>query len=189
MSVKLEVVNSEQFTKCEMYILGTFLRQKSLSKNLRFSDQCQNRIQTSTFQITVFENHSKMSHLTNIFFQKYEKIKWDIFDNFCLFRTRKKAVLEMVNEEVSILKNVCHDNILSMIGAYQGGNEVIMVSEYLPGGELFEKVASDDYHLTEMQCVQFMHQICEGVSYLHRKVNQTWITTWFSLFTYFSILL
>ena len=81
--------------------------------------------------------------------------------------------MEMVNEEVSILKNVCHDNILSMIGAYQGGNEVIMVSEYLPGGELFEKVASDDYHLTEMQCVQFMHQICEGVSYLHRKVNQT----------------
>eukprot|EP00093_Oithona_nana_P005155 05155.XXX_203725_205300_1 [CDS] Oithona nana genome sequencing. len=84
-------------------------------------------------------------------------------------KTRKKAVLEMVNEEVSILKNVCHDNILSMIGAYQGGNEVIMVTEYLQGGELFEKVASDDYHLTEMQCVQFMHQICEGVSYLHRK--------------------
>ena len=76
----------------------------------------------------------------------------------------------MVNEEVSILKNVCHDNILSMISAYQGGNEVIVVTEFLQGGELFEKVASDDYHLTEMQCVQFMHQICEGVSYLHRKV-------------------
>ena len=139
MSVKLEVVNSAPFTKSEMYILGTFLRQKSLSKNLSFPIQ----------RSSVAEYKREYSHF---------------------FRTRKKAVLDMVNEEVSILKNVCHDNILSMISAYQGGNEVIVVTEFLQGGELFEKVASDDYHLTEMQCVQFMHQICEGVSYLHRKV-------------------
>ena len=85
MSVKLEVANSEQFTKCEMYILGTFLRQKSLSKNLRFSDQCQNRIQTSTFQITVFENHSKMSHLTNIFFKNMKKLNETFLIIFVFF--------------------------------------------------------------------------------------------------------
>ena len=47
-----------------------------------------------------------------------------------------------------------------------------MVTEYLSGGELFEKIASEeDYNLTESECVKFLHQICEGVAYLHGKVS------------------
>ena len=46
-----------------------------------------------------------------------------------------------------------------------------MVTEYLSGGELFEKIASEeDYNLTESECIKFLHQICEGVAYLHGKV-------------------
>ena len=68
----------------------------------------------------------------------------------------------MVSEEVGILQTVKHDNILSMIGAFQAQNEVVVVTEYLSGGELFEKVASDDYNLTETKCIGFMYQICES---------------------------
>ena len=81
-------------------------------------------------------------------------------------RTRKKAVLEMVMEEVSILKTLSHEHILVMHGAFQSRNEVIVVTEFLSGGELFEKVATDDYHLTEAECVRFMYQICDAVSYV-----------------------
>jgi len=84
-------------------------------------------------------------------------------------KTRKKSVLEMVMEEVSILKTLSHEHILVMHGAFQSRNEVIVVTEFLSGGELFEKVATDDYHLTEAECVRFMYQICDAVSYLHRK--------------------
>jgi len=77
----------------------------------------------------------------------------------------------MVVEEVAILKDVLHDNILTIFGAYQGLNEIVVVTELLSGGELFEKVASDDYNLTESICIKFMHQICDAVSYLHRKVS------------------
>ena len=73
-------------------------------------------------------------------------------------------------EEVSILKTLSHEHILVMHGAFQSRNEVIVVTEFLSGGELFEKVATDDYHLTEAECVRFMYQICDAVSYLHRKV-------------------
>ena len=79
----------------------------------------------------------------------------------------------MVEEEVAILKTISHENILNFNGAFQGVNEVIVVTEFLHGGELFEKMVSDDYNLTEMECIQFIHQICDGVSYLHRKVNKT----------------
>ena len=73
-------------------------------------------------------------------------------------------------EEVSILKTLSHENILDIHGAYQSKYDVIVVTEFLSGGELFEKVASDDYHLTEAECIRFMYQICDAVSYLHRKV-------------------
>ena len=40
------------------------------------------------------------------------------------------------------------------------GVEVILVMEYLDGGELFERVADDDFNLTESDCCLFMRQIC-----------------------------
>ena len=37
----------------------------------------------------------------------------------------------------------------------------------ISGGELFERIVADDYVLTEYECIVFMRQICEAVSYLH----------------------
>lgn len=46
---------------------------------------------------------------------------------------------------------------------------MILVTEFLSGGELFERVADEDFDLTESECVSFMKQICEGVRYLHEN--------------------
>ena len=53
------------------------------------------------------------------------------------------------------------------INAFETPSEVILVMEYLDGGELFERVAADDFNLTESDCCLFMRQICRGVQYLH----------------------
>lgn len=45
-----------------------------------------------------------------------------------------------------------------------------MITEFLDGGELFEKVISPDFDLTEKECALFMRQICQAVAYLHEKV-------------------
>ena len=37
--------------------------------------------------------------------------------------------------------------------------------EYLDGGELFERVAGEDFNLTESDCCQFMKQICRFLSW------------------------
>lgn len=36
-------------------------------------------------------------------------------------------------------------------------------------GELFERVIGDDFVLTENNCIHFVRQICEGVSYMHNN--------------------
>ena len=57
---------------------------------------------------------------------------------------------------------------LRFINAFETPSEVILVMEYLDGGELFERVAADDFNLTESDCCLFMRQIVRGVQYLHK---------------------
>ena len=48
--------------------------------------------------------------------------------------------------------------------AHVGCNTFCMtVMEYLDGGELFEKVATEVFTLTESDCCLFLRQICRGV--------------------------
>jgi len=72
-----------------------------------------------------------------------------------------------VVEEIAILKKFSNPHIIRFINAFETPNEVILVMEYLDGGELFERVADDDFNLTESDCCLFMRQICRGVQYLH----------------------
>ena len=45
----------------------------------------------------------------------------------------------------------------------------LVLCSSIGGGELFERVSSDDFCLTERDCVHFMRQICSGVAYMHSK--------------------
>eukprot|EP00095_Tigriopus_kingsejongensis_P007737 maker-scaffold200_size264178-snap-gene-1.18 protein:Tk07737 transcript:maker-scaffold200_size264178-snap-gene-1.18-mRNA-1 annotation:"myosin light chain kinase" len=82
-------------------------------------------------------------------------------------RARKREVRERVLEEIKLVRTLCHPYIIEFIEAFQGPTEIILVTEYLSGGELFERVADEDFDLTESECVGFMRQICEGVKYIH----------------------
>ncbi|EMP33244.1 Myosin light chain kinase 2, skeletal/cardiac muscle [Chelonia mydas] len=36
------------------------------------------------------------------------------------------------------------------------------------GGELFERIIDEDYHLTEVDCMVFVRQICDGITFMHQ---------------------
>ena len=37
----------------------------------------------------------------------------------------------------------------------------------LAGGELFDRVADENYKMTEAEVINYMRQICDGVKYMH----------------------
>lgn len=39
----------------------------------------------------------------------------------------------------------------------------------LDGGELFDRITDESYHLTELDAIMFTKQICEGIYYLHQQ--------------------
>ncbi|XP_050541447.1 myosin light chain kinase, smooth muscle-like isoform X2 [Daktulosphaira vitifoliae] len=76
---------------------------------------------------------------------------------------------EKAQEEVDIMNCLRHPKLLQLEAAFENPREVVMVIEYISGGELFERVVADDFTLTEKDCILFTRQICEGVDYMHRQ--------------------
>ena len=84
-------------------------------------------------------------------------------------RCRKQEEREKCKEEISIMNGLDHSRLLQLNSAYENPREVIMIMEFIGGGELFEKVVADDFTLTEHDCVLFMRQICAAIGYMHQK--------------------
>ena len=84
-------------------------------------------------------------------------------------RCRKQEEREKCKEEINIMNGLDHSRLLQLAAAYETPREVIMIMEFIGGGELFEKVVADDFTLTEHDCVLFMRQICQAIGYMHQK--------------------
>ena len=68
--------------------------------------------------------------------------------------------------EVNILKHLDHPNIVNIYELFQDANFYYLITEYLSGGELFEKLKRLD-HFTERMAANFMKQILSAVYYCH----------------------
>ncbi|XP_070066577.1 myosin light chain kinase, smooth muscle isoform X7 [Drosophila virilis] len=74
---------------------------------------------------------------------------------------------QKVLEEISIMRSLQHPKLLQLAASFESPREIVMVMEYITGGELFERVVADDFTLTELDCILFLRQVCEGVAYMH----------------------
>ncbi|KAK9886789.1 hypothetical protein WA026_018441 [Henosepilachna vigintioctopunctata] len=84
-------------------------------------------------------------------------------------RCRTAKDRDKVQDEIEIMNQLRHQKLLQLAAAFENPREMIMVMEYISGGELFERVVADDFTLTEKDCILFVRQICEGVAYMHSQ--------------------
>ncbi|NXP28242.1 MYLK3 kinase, partial [Scytalopus superciliaris] len=75
---------------------------------------------------------------------------------------------EEVKNEINIMNQLNHVNLIQLYDAFEAKNNVTLIMEYLDGGELFDRITDENYHLTELDAILFTKQICEGVHYLHQ---------------------
>ncbi|XP_027027398.2 myosin light chain kinase, smooth muscle-like isoform X2 [Tachysurus fulvidraco] len=76
---------------------------------------------------------------------------------------------EAAREEIKLMKELFHPKLVQCLGAFDTRSEIILIMEYIAGGELFERIVDDNFEHTEPTSMQYMRQILEGVLYLHRK--------------------
>ncbi|ELU16387.1 hypothetical protein CAPTEDRAFT_163463 [Capitella teleta] len=65
------------------------------------------------------------------------------------------------------MKKLQHRRLIQLYQAFESKTEMCLILEIIYGGELFDRVISEDFLLTEKACQCFIRQICEGLEYMH----------------------
>ena len=81
-----------------------------------------------------------------------------------------KEALEQLREEIFIMCQLDHPNIVRLEEVYESHSEIYLVQELCLGGELFDRLDEQpDYHYTETECARLIKQMLCAVRYLHSK--------------------
>lgn len=85
-----------------------------------------------------------------------------------IIKIRSAKDKEDVKNEISIMNQLDHVNLIQLYDAFESKHDIILVMEYVEGGELFDRIIDENCNLTELDTILFMKQICEGIRYMHQ---------------------
>ncbi|XP_052319821.1 myosin light chain kinase 3-like isoform X2 [Oncorhynchus keta] len=85
-----------------------------------------------------------------------------------IIKARSQKEKEMVKNEIMVMNQLDHANLIQLYAAYESRNDIILVLEYVDGGELFDRIIDENYTLMELDTVMFIRQICEGLQHMHK---------------------
>ncbi|OMO53978.1 hypothetical protein CCACVL1_28165 [Corchorus capsularis] len=72
-------------------------------------------------------------------------------------------------QEVAILREVQHKNVVRFIGACTKSPHLCIVTEYMPGGSLYDYLHKNHNVLKLCQLLKFAIDVCKGMEYLHQN--------------------
>ncbi|XP_030066806.1 myosin light chain kinase family member 4 isoform X2 [Microcaecilia unicolor] len=85
-----------------------------------------------------------------------------------IIKARGLKEKEEVKNEIYVMNQLNHVNLLQLYDAFESKNDIVLIMEYVAGGELFDRIISENYNLTELDTILFIKQICEGIQYMHQ---------------------
>ncbi|XP_024972204.1 serine/threonine-protein kinase STY46-like isoform X2 [Cynara cardunculus var. scolymus] len=71
--------------------------------------------------------------------------------------------------EVAMLREVQHSNIVRFVGACTKQPPLCIITEYMPGGSLYEYLHKNHNVLKLPQLLKFAIDVCKGMDYLHKS--------------------
>nr|XP_039265200.1 titin-like [Styela clava] len=72
-----------------------------------------------------------------------------------------------VKREIAVMKKLNHPNLLQLHEIFEAKGEFTMIVQFVSGGDLFERITSDLFDLTEDICIQLIKQITMGLAFMH----------------------
>jgi len=78
--------------------------------------------------------------------------------------------IEQIREEIHVMCQLDHPNIVQLEEVYQSPKKVYIVLEFCQGGDLFEQLDQQpDSHYTEQQVARIVREMLSAVRYMHSK--------------------
>uniref|UniRef100_A0A667X521 Myosin, light chain kinase 5 n=1 Tax=Myripristis murdjan TaxID=586833 RepID=A0A667X521_9TELE len=85
------------------------------------------------------------------------------------YKGRRAKEREAARKEIELMNYLHHPKLVQCLAAYDNKPEMVMVMEFIAGGELFERIVDDNFEHTEPASVRYMQQILEGIAYMHQQ--------------------
>uniref|UniRef100_A0A670ICU9 Myosin light chain kinase 2 n=1 Tax=Podarcis muralis TaxID=64176 RepID=A0A670ICU9_PODMU len=80
---------------------------------------------------------------------------------------KKQGPKDRVGVEIDVMNQLNHRNLIQLYDAIETPKDIMLFMEFVEGGELFERIIDEDYQLTEVDCMVFVRQICDGILFMH----------------------
>lgn len=127
--------------------------------------------------VTQLKQNYSIDHKTKILGQgAFGKVYQTYNREFPDFRVAVKIMnkedlqdsLDAIQEEVAILTQLDHPNIVKYYETYNDEKFIYLVMEYIDGGELFEKLThSDNQTFSESQAKVYMEKLLGACNHMH----------------------
>ncbi|XP_031426577.1 myosin light chain kinase, smooth muscle [Clupea harengus] len=85
------------------------------------------------------------------------------------YKGRREKERQAARREIELMNHLHHPKLVQCLAAYDNKPEVVMVMEFIAGGELFERIVDDSYEHTESTSASYMQQVLEGVQFMHEQ--------------------
>ena len=77
---------------------------------------------------------------------------------------------ELIINEILVMKDSRHDNIVNFLDSYlRGNNDLLVIMEYMEGGSLTEVIENNECKLNERQIATICNETLKGLEFLHKK--------------------
>lgn len=76
---------------------------------------------------------------------------------------------DLIRKEIDIMNQLHHPKLINLHDAFEDDDEMVLIYEFLSGGELFERITAEGYTMSEAEVINYMRQICEAVKHMHEK--------------------
>jgi len=85
-----------------------------------------------------------------------------------IMKRTKKVHSVMFKNETKILGALKHPNIIRLVEYGEDEKDFFIVSQFVTGGELFDRIVGDDYDLNEQNVAVIVRDMLQAINYLHK---------------------
>jgi len=86
-----------------------------------------------------------------------------------LLDIENKAMHKYIEREMSLLKTMRHPNIVQFMGMSKTDEDVYIITEYVNGGDLYDKLRDKNVEMSWKLRVSLAIETCRAIAYLHSR--------------------
>uniref|UniRef100_A0A3P9KQY2 Protein kinase domain-containing protein n=1 Tax=Oryzias latipes TaxID=8090 RepID=A0A3P9KQY2_ORYLA len=76
---------------------------------------------------------------------------------------------ELVLREIEALNVARHKNIIYLHEYFESMEEIILIFEFMSGVDIFERLGTSNFELSEQEIVRYLRQVCSALKFLHSQ--------------------